>query len=105
MTLIEFLKRLVVLEVTNKRTKDELALLYDFTFVEAFKLLDKNNKGSLEIVDFSEVLKSEFGITRFNEKEIALFILRYDRYQGRKINMWDFAETFTPRESIFASYI
>jgi Ca2+-binding EF-hand superfamily protein len=80
MTLIDFLKRLIVLEVNNERTKDELALLYDFTFIEAFKLLDKDNKGSLEINEILDLLKSEFGITRFNEKEIGLFIQRYDRY-------------------------
>jgi len=51
MTLIEFLKRLIVLEVANERVKDELALLYDFTFQEAFKMLDKDNKGSLEVDD------------------------------------------------------
>ncbi len=45
MTLIEFLKRLIALEVANERAKDELALLYDFTFVEAFKILDRDNKG------------------------------------------------------------
>ena len=40
MTLIEFLKKLINLEVVNERVKDELALLYDFTFSEAFKILD-----------------------------------------------------------------
>jgi hypothetical protein len=45
MTLIEFLKRLIALEVANERAKDELALLYDFTLVEAFKILDRDNKG------------------------------------------------------------
>ncbi len=43
MTLIEFLKRLIVLEVTNERTKAELALLYDFHFSAAFKILDKDD--------------------------------------------------------------
>ena len=51
MTLIEFLKRLIVLEVANERVKDELALLYDFTFHEAFKMLDRESKGSLEVDD------------------------------------------------------
>jgi molybdopterin-guanine dinucleotide biosynthesis protein len=51
MTLIEFLKRLITLEVTNERVKDELALLYDFTLVEGFKILDRESKGSLEIED------------------------------------------------------
>jgi Ca2+-binding EF-hand superfamily protein len=97
MTLIEFLKRLIVLEVSNERVKDELALLYDFTFHEAFKILDRDSKGSLEVYDLISALQREFGITRFNEKEMGLFLLRYDRYQGRKINMWDFADTFTPK--------
>jgi len=66
MTLIDFLKRLITLEVTNERVKDELALLYDFTFMEAFKILDRENKGALEIDDLIGSLQREFGITRFN---------------------------------------
>jgi hypothetical protein len=56
MTLIEFLKRLIVLEVANERVKDELALLYDFTFHEAFKILDRDSKGSLEVNDMIAAL-------------------------------------------------
>jgi Ca2+-binding EF-hand superfamily protein len=56
MTLIEFLKRLIVLEVANERVKDELALLYDFTFQEAFKILDRDSKGSLEVYDLISAL-------------------------------------------------
>jgi hypothetical protein len=57
MTLIEFLKKLINLEVVNERVKDELALLYDFTFSEAFKILDNKQKGFLEIDDILDVMK------------------------------------------------
>lgn len=96
---------MINLEVQNERSKCELALLYDFTFLEAFKILDKSDKKIVEAEDIMHALHAEYNYTGFSIQEINLFLLRYDRYQGRKLNIYDFADTFTPKEPIFAEYI
>ena len=63
--MIEFLKRLLVLETANERAKAELALLYDFTFLEAFKLLDINSSQNIETEDMVKSLQQVFSQSRF----------------------------------------
>jgi hypothetical protein len=99
------LKRLSILEVQNERAKCELALLFDFTFPEAFKIFDKSGKRIVEAEDILHTLHAEFNYTHFSIQEIGLFLKRYDKYQERKLNIYDFAEAFTPREPIFAEYV
>lgn len=76
----EFLKRSVSLEVANERAKNELSLLFDFTFEEAFKVLDIADKKEILAEDLLCSLQTRFGITCFNMQEVNLFLLRYDRF-------------------------
>jgi hypothetical protein len=55
-SLIEFLKRSVSLEIANERAKNELALLYDFTFEEGFKILDIVGKQEILAEDLLHAL-------------------------------------------------
>jgi len=50
-------------------------------------------------------LQTRFGVTSYNIKEIAFFLQRYDKFQGKRLKLLDFSNAFTPRESIFAEYV
>lgn len=72
--MIEFLKRFVTLELNLERQKNELALLFDFTFEEAFKVLDTAKNKEILAEDLMQSLLTRFGISSFNIKEISLFM-------------------------------
>jgi hypothetical protein len=73
-SMIEFLKRFVTLELNLERQKNELALLFDFTFEEAFKVLDTAKNKEILAEDLMQSLLTRFGISSFNIKEISLFM-------------------------------
>ncbi len=57
-----------------EKSKNELALLHDFTFEEGFKILDIVNKQEVLVEDLLHCMQTRFGVSSFNIKEIALFM-------------------------------
>ena len=57
------------------------------------------------VEDLLYCMQTRFGVTSFNVKEIALFMQRYDKFQGKRLKLLDFSNTFTPREAVFAEYV
>lgn len=88
-----------------EKSKNELALLYDFTFEEGFKVLDILSKQEILAEDLLHCMQTRFGITSFNIKEISLFMHRYDKFQGKRLKLLDFSNAFTPKEAVFAEYV
>lgn len=88
-----------------EKAKNELALLYDFTFEEGFKTLDILSKQEVLAEDMLHCMQSIFGVTSFNIKEITLFMQRFDKFQGKRLKLLDFSNAFMPREPVFAEYV
>lgn len=88
-----------------EKAKNELALLYDFTFEEGFKTLDILSKQEVLAEDMLHCMQSIFRVTSFNIKEITLFMQRFDKFQGKRLKLLDFSNAFTPREPVFAEYV
>lgn len=88
-----------------EKSKNELALLHDFTFEEGFKVLDIVNKEEVLAEDLLLCMQTRFGVTSFNIKEITLFMSRYDKFQGKRLKLLDFSNAFTPKEAVFAEYV
>lgn len=100
----ETLKRLLQIELSNEKAKNELALIYDFDPYDAFKILDCNLRDELQPFDILKALQNKFGISSFSLKEIDLFVLRYDKVEGQRIKESQFVDIFKPRDPIFAEY-
>ncbi|TNV82396.1 hypothetical protein FGO68_gene12012 [Halteria grandinella] len=104
LTLCEMLKKLLYYELANEKIKNELALLHDFNPEEAFHILDCTGRKELRSYDLIQAMQNEFGVSSFTIREVDLFMLRYDRIEGKRLRVGEFVETMTPREPVFAEY-
>jgi Ca2+-binding EF-hand superfamily protein len=99
------LKRLLYLELVNEKLKNELALHHDFDPEEAFRILDRTGRGELRSYDLIQALETQFGKNSFTIREIDLFMMRYDKIEGKRLKLGDFVEqVINPREQVFAEY-
>lgn len=78
--------------------------MHDFNPEEAFRILDRTGRKELRAYDLIQAMQNEFGVASFTIREVDLFMMRYDRIEGRRLRMGEFVESMTPREPVFAEY-
>ena len=81
-----------------EKKKNELALRHDFNLIDAFRLFDKNDFGSISLADFEDTFKFfNFSAPR---DEIYLLLKHYS-LNGR-LNFSEFSELMSPKQIEYA---
>jgi Ca2+-binding EF-hand superfamily protein len=90
------LKKFIQLENDMERSKQDLALRFDFNLFEAFKLIDQANHSEVYRFELSDTLKRH-GVYA-DRAEVELFYRKYDRNHDGKLRFSEFADSVTPMD-------
>lgn len=82
-------------EVRNEEVRQKLNRRPLFNIYEAFKTLDKNDLGYIDINEFRDAL-IEHGLYA-STKEISNIVKRYDHNNDGKVSYYDFVQELTPK--------
>ena len=82
-------------EVLSENLRQKLARRPNFNIVDAFKALDKYDKGYATLEDIKNLLTNH-GI-KANGTELFALIKRYDRCDSGKISFTDFVKEIAPK--------
>lgn len=81
-----------------EKKKNELALRHDFNLIDAFRLFDKNDFGSISLPDFEDTFKYfNFSAPR---DEIYLLLKHYS--PNSRLSFSDFSELISPKQIEYA---
>jgi len=82
-------------EARNEEVRQKLNRRPLFNIYEAFKTLDKNDNGFIDINEFRDAL-IEHGLYA-STKEISNIVKRYDHNNDGKVSYYDFVQELTPK--------
>lgn len=83
-----------------ERKKNELSLKHDFNLIDAFKMLDANDYGSISIGDFEDTFRHfAFNAPR---DEIFLLIKHFSNLKNTRLTFADFSDIFSPKQDEYA---
>jgi Ca2+-binding EF-hand superfamily protein len=82
-------------EILSEDLRQKIARRPFFNIYEAFKTLDKNDKGYIDVSEFRELLV-DHGVYA-SSKELMNLIQRYDKNQDGKVSYYDFVQELTPK--------
>jgi len=82
-------------EILSEDLRQKIARRPFFNIYEAFKTLDKNDNGFIDISEFRELLV-DHGVYA-SSKELMNLIKRYDKNQDGKVSYYDFVQELTPK--------
>jgi Ca2+-binding EF-hand superfamily protein len=88
-------------EVESQKTS--LALKSDFNLTDAFKIFDRDYRGTVTSYELRDGL-SAIGVFPTQE-ELDLFITRYDTTGDRRLNMREFSDALLTLDSYYASIV
>ena len=95
-------KDTIFLERELESIKIELALKPDFNFMDSFKMIDFQNKGSISGQDLIKALKEVIGFETVSLDDIYLLFRRYDNGRSGKIGFSDYCRIVTPVSKEYA---
>jgi Ca2+-binding EF-hand superfamily protein len=93
------LKEIIFMERELESAKIELSLKPDFNLLDAFKMIDLNNKGWVSFSELCDVLSRLFDIdtsTLSGRELLDLVFKRYDTNRDQKLSLAEFCKAFTP---------
>ena len=88
--------------------KIELSLKPDFNLLDAFKMLDHQNKGWVSFSELAEVLNRLFDIETISlvgREFLDLVLKRYDTNRDQKLSLAEFCKAFTPSGKEYAALV
>ncbi len=86
--LVTSLRDFISLERELESNKTSLALKSDFNLTDAFKIFDRDYRGSITVADLRDGL-SAIGVFPTSE-EVELFVTRYDESKDRRLSIREF---------------
>lgn len=100
--LIKAFKEELLLERDLEKAKRELVeACHDYNLYDAFKVIDRDNKGFASAFDIKDACLSTYGLDlpEVTIEDIELFMVRYDKNNDRKIRFSEFSAAFSPLDS------
>jgi len=82
-------------EILSEDLRQKIARRPFFNIYEAFKTLDKNDNGFVDISEFRDLLV-DHGVYA-SSKELMNLVKRYDKNQDGKVSYYDFVQELTPK--------
>lgn len=101
--LVNSLRDMIMLERELESNKVSLALKSDFNLTDAFKIFDRDFRGSISIHDLRDGL-SAIGVFPTSE-EVELFVTRYDSSHDRRLSAREFEAAFLAHDHYYASMV
>lgn len=104
----KLLKEIIFMERELEAAKIELSLKPDFNLLDAFKMLDLQNKGWISFSELADVLNRTFDIDTISLSGRELFDLvfkRYDTNRDQKLSLAEFCKAFTPSGKEYAALV
>lgn len=104
----KLLKETIFMERELEAAKIELSLKPDFNLLDAFKMLDLQNKGWISFSELADVLNRIFDIDTVSLSGRELFDLvfkRYDTNRDEKLSLAEFCKAFTPSGKEYAALV
>jgi Ca2+-binding EF-hand superfamily protein len=86
--LVNSLREMIQLERELESNKTSLALKSDFNLTDAFKIFDRDYRGSISIAELRDGLSAS-GVFPTSE-ETELFVTRYDNSKDRRLSAREF---------------
>ena len=69
----------------------------DFNTVDAFRLLDSEGKGEVDLAKLRKGLTEQIKIEAFSNEKLALFFGRFDKQKRAKIKYSQYCDAFVPK--------
>ena len=101
--LVNSLRDMINHERELESNKTSLALKSDFNLTDAFKIFDRDFRGSISIADLRDGL-SAIGVFPTSE-EVELFVTRYDETHDRRLNAREFEQAFLAHDHYYAGMV
>lgn len=75
----------------------------DFNLVDAFRLLDRDGRGSIDALNIRNAFEDSevLDLPQMTQEDVELFIARYDRDNDRKISFLEFSMAFSPIDPFY----
>ena len=101
--LVNCLRDMIALERELESNKTSLALKSDFNLTDAFKIFDRDYRGSVTIADVRDGL-SAIGVFPTSE-EVELFMTRYDETHDRRLSAREFEAAFLAHDHYYSGMV
>lgn len=101
-------KDIIFLERDLESAKVELALKPDFNLIDAFKMLDMEDRGYISHQDLAVKLHRYFEIDTLSlhgEENLYLFMKRFDPSMSGRLTFAELCRAFTPIAKEYASLV
>lgn len=102
------LKEIIFMERELESAKVELSLKPDFNLLDAFKIIDVENKGYVSFQELSETLHRNLDVETFSVvgmENLDLLFKRYDTNKDLKLSLAEFCKAFTPSGKEYAALV
>ena len=86
-----------------ERIKVSLSLKTDFNMIDAFRIFDRDGKGTATTYEIQAGLQ-ELGL-QVTDQELALFMKRFDKDGDNKLRYSEFADAFLPADTFHGSLL
>ncbi|OMJ83748.1 hypothetical protein SteCoe_15290 [Stentor coeruleus] len=98
--LVNWFKEEIKISRNIETMKNELAFKHDFNLIDAFRMFDTHNYGSITLADF----EATFHSLSFNaaKEDLYLLIKHFSHLQNNRINLADFSVIFLPKQEEYA---
>lgn len=101
--MVQGLRDMIREENAIEASKTSIALKSDFNLTDAFKIFDRDFRGSITVHDLREGLAA-IGVFPTSE-EMDLFISRWDTTGDRRLNMREFSESMLALDRYYADMV
>lgn len=101
--LVQGLRDMIRIENELESSKTGIALKSDFNMTDAFKIFDRDYRGSITVHDLREGLAA-IGVFPSGD-ELDLFITRYDTTGDRRLNLREFSDAMLALDRYYADMV
>ena len=101
--LVQGIRDMIRIENDLESHKTQCALKSDFNLTDAFKIFDRDYRGTITSYELRDGL-SAIGVFPSSD-EVDLFITRYDTTGDRRLNMREFSEALLALDPYYASMV
>jgi Ca2+-binding EF-hand superfamily protein len=102
-TLASTLREQISLDRDLESTKEALALKSDFNLLDAFRIFDRYDNGSVNLYDIEDTLRL-LGVFGTREEQ-RLFLKKFDKNGDGRLRYSEFCDAFTPKDYVYSSMV